>query len=51
MKIYLAGNTPDREREEKILIDKGLSKRRLLSYHYYLIDQSVRKMVKLWGIG
>ena len=48
MKIYLAGNTPDREREEIILIQKGLSKRRLISFYFLLCDKSVFKMFKLW---
>lgn len=48
MKIWLAGNTPDREREEKILIKKKLSQKRLISFHYLLIDKSVVKLFKLW---
>ena len=48
MKIYLAGNTPDREREELILVKKGLSKRRLISYFFLKIDPSVVKMFKVW---
>lgn len=47
MKIYLAGNTPDREREEKTLLKKGLSKNRLISY-YFMRDSGVQKMFKLW---
>ena len=48
MKIWLAGNTPDREREEKILCQKKLSRNRLLSFYSYKIDLSVKKMFKYW---
>lgn len=48
MKIYLAGNTPDREREERVLLAKGLTKRRLAAFHYLLVDKAVRLMWNLW---
>ena len=48
MKIFLAGNTPDREREEKVLVLKKLSKRRLISYYYLISDKSVVRMFKVW---
>lgn len=48
MKIYLAGNTPDREREEVVLLKKGLTQKRLLAFHYLICDPSVRKMFDLW---
>jgi hypothetical protein len=47
MKIFLAGNTPDREKEEKVLIKKKLSQRRLISF-YFLFDKAIFKMFKLW---
>lgn len=34
MKIYIAGNTPDREREEKHIIKTIGMRNRLLSYIY-----------------
>ena len=49
MKIYLAGNTPDREREEKVLIAKNLSQKRLISYWFLISDKSVQKLFKLWS--
>jgi len=48
MKIYLAGNTPDREREEKVLIEKNLSRRRLISYWFLISDKGVQRMFKVW---
>ena len=48
MIIYMAGNTPDREREEKVLIKKGLFKRRLFSYHYLKQGGQYIKMFRLW---
>jgi len=48
MKIYLAGNTPDREREEKILLQKNLTRKRLLAFHYLLCDKNVKLMFDLW---
>lgn len=48
MQIYLAGNTPDREREEYVLLSKNLTKRRLVSYFYIKEDKAIRTMYKLW---
>ena len=51
MKIYLAGNTPDRVKEERIFRKNGTSPpRRLLAYHYLLVDKSVKEMF-LYFIG
>jgi len=46
--IYLAGNTPDREREEKVLVKKKLSKKRLISFFFLLTDSSMQKLFRFW---
>jgi len=48
MKVYLAGNTPDREREELVLMEKNLTQRRLISFFFLINNKSVIKMFKLW---
>jgi len=48
MKIYIAGNTPDREREEQVFLKKKLIQSRLFSYHYLKIDKVIYKMLKLY---
>jgi len=48
MIIYLAGNTPEREREEIVLLSKGLMKNKLLSYYYLKTDPIIYKMLKLY---
>ena len=47
MKIYLAGNTPDREREEKQLLSKFLIKSKLFSY-YYLKFEAIKAIWRLY---
>jgi len=47
MKIYLAGNTPDRVKEEKLFRKNGTCPpRRLMAYHYLICDKSVMEMFK-----
>lgn len=52
MKIYLAGNTPDRIKEERLFRKNGTCPppRRLLAYHYVVCDKSVKEMF-LYFIG
>lgn len=44
MKIYLAGNTPDRVQEEKKFEKIGLTPNRLLAYIYIINDTGVRSI-------
>ncbi len=44
MKIYLAGNTPDRVPEEKKFESIGLTPNRLLAYIYIVNDTGVRSI-------
>jgi hypothetical protein len=44
MKIYLAGNTPDRVREEKRFEKIGLLPNRLMAYIYIINDTGVRSI-------
>jgi len=44
MKIYLAGNTPDRVPEEKKFESIGLVPNRLLAYIYIINDTGVRSI-------
>lgn len=44
MKIYLAGNTPDRVPEEKKFEKIGLVPNRLLAYIYIINDSGVRSI-------
>ena len=48
MKIYLAENTPGREREERVFLEKGLVRARLLAFHYLVVDESIYKILTLW---
>jgi len=48
MIIYLAGNIPDRVREEKELIKHGVIKRRLYSYYFHKIDITMRQVFLFW---
>jgi len=48
MIIYMAGNTPDRVRQEKELIAKGINKRSLLSYYFFLTDITMRQVFDFW---
>jgi hypothetical protein len=50
MKIYLAGNTPDRIKEERLFRKNGIDPpRRLVAFHYLLIDKSVMEMFKYFA--
>jgi len=47
MKIFVAGNIAEREREENNLLRLGLIKRRLFSFHY-LSEKSMLMCFKLY---
>jgi len=51
MKIYLAGNTPDRSKEERVFIQKGIYKNgviRLISFYSIITDINVKQIFDLW---
>lgn len=48
MKIYLAGNTPDRVKQEKMLTKKGLNKKRLISFYFIITDKGVKGIFDYW---
>lgn len=50
MKIFLAGNTPDRYREEKELLRLNLLNKRLLSFYFLEVDGTLKRIIPLWGI-
>jgi hypothetical protein len=46
MKVFLAGNTPMREKEEEVIID--LFSARLISYFAVIDDLSMKKVFQVW---
>lgn len=48
MKIYLAGNTPDRFKQEIDLFEKGLYTTRLLSYICIVKESAMWKILKYY---
>ena len=50
MKIYLAGNTPNRVQEERSRHENGYYKYRLLSYFFYTIDSSMKGVFNYWNL-
>jgi len=50
MKIYLAGNTPGRVKEEKLFRKNGVCPpRRLMTYHYLIYDKTMIEMFKYFA--
>lgn len=48
MIVYLAGNTPDRVRQEKQITNRGLNRFRLLSFFFYKTDITMRHVFDFW---
>jgi len=47
VKIYLAGNTPGRRKEEELFQKKNLAEKRLFAYHYLITDKTMFECFKI----